>query len=449
VAVERRSDPAGGGPMARGLSALDTRVGQAQVDGGLVTYETRFPALPVYRDEVEAGAWLARDKGDVPGREAALEELALTSIAAHNPAAAAYRELTSDPSLSEAEQKQLLEGLSGADLDADDPESDRKAPARTLMARLLEPVEAAPQSLGAQLRWIRINWAGWLDDADLLHIDRQLGVLDEIDRIAWLQAQRRPGSGDHADAAALSGFGSFDEEPEAFSEDRDWMAELVLVAKSTYVWLSQLSRQYERDIIRLDQVPDEELDEIRARGFTGLWMIGLWERSHASRRIKQMRGNSEAMASAYSVADYRIADELGGDEAWANLRERAAARGIRLAADMVPNHMGITGTPRMPRWSSSASTRPAAKSATSTTATTAPVSPGMTPPSSTTSMPTFAKRSSGRSSRWPVASLSSASMPPWSWRDVTSSDCGTPSRAMKRGFPHARQRPSRPTSYAG
>ncbi len=47
------------------------------------------------------------------------------------------------------------------------------------------------------------------------------------------------------------------------------------------------------------------------------------------------------MASAYSVADYRIAAELGGDEAWASLRERAAARGIRLAADMVPNHMGI------------------------------------------------------------------------------------------------------------
>ena len=45
--------------------------------------------------------WLARPKGDVPGREAALEELALSSIAARNPAAAPYRELTSDPSLRE------------------------------------------------------------------------------------------------------------------------------------------------------------------------------------------------------------------------------------------------------------------------------------------------------------------------------------------------------------
>jgi len=341
VSAERRADPAGGGPMARGLAALDSRVGEDEVDVGLATYEATFPALPVYHDEVPVETWLERAKGEVPGREAALEELALTSIAARNPAAAAYRELTSDPSLAQPAQRQLLDGVAGAELDPDDPDLADKAPARTLWQRLLEPIEAAPQSLGAQLRWIRIHWAGWLDDADLLHIDRQLGVLDEVDRIAWLRAQGAGGSGGYADAAALSGFGGFDEEPEAFSEDRDWMAELVLVAKSTYVWLSQLSREYRRDITRLDQIPDEELDELRARGFTGLWLIGIWERSSASQKIKQWRGNPDAMASAYSVADYRIANELGGDDAWADLRERAAARGVRLAADMVPNHMGI------------------------------------------------------------------------------------------------------------
>ncbi|MGD8684159.1 MAG: alpha-amylase family glycosyl hydrolase, partial [Chloroflexota bacterium] len=344
VAVERRSDPAAGGPMARGLAALDVRLGEGAVDRGLIDYETNFPALPVYRDEIEPKAWLQRARGEVSGREAALEELALTGITARNPAAAAYRELTSHPSLAEAAQRQLLDGIAGSDLDPDDPELERKAPARTLWHRLIEPIEAAPQSLGAQLRWIRIHWAGWLDDADLLHIDRQLGLLDELDRQAWLRAQRAPGSGDQADPAALSGFGGFDDEPEAFSQDRDWMAELVLVAKSTYVWLAQLSRDHGRPISRLDEIPDEELDELRARGFTGLWLIGLWERSAASQRIKQWRGNPDAMASAYSVADYRIADELGGDAAWANLRDRAMARGIRLAADMVPNHMGIDST---------------------------------------------------------------------------------------------------------
>src|SRR3954452_20781282 len=54
-----------------------------------------------------------------------------------------------------------------------------------------------------------------------------------------------------------------------------------------------------------------------------------------------MRGNPEAVASAYSLMDYRIAEDLGGDQAYGNLRDRAWSRGIRLASDMVPNHMGI------------------------------------------------------------------------------------------------------------
>ena len=74
---------------------------------------------------------------------------------------------------------------------------------------------------------------------------------------------------------------------------------------------------------------------------TGLWLIGLWERSKASERIKRMRGNPDAVASAYSLDDYRIAEDLGGEGAYANLRDRAWSRGIRLASDMVPNHMGI------------------------------------------------------------------------------------------------------------
>jgi glycosidase len=130
-------------------------------------------------------------------------------------------------------------------------------------------------------------------------------------------------------------------EYERFSPDADWMANVVMIAKMTYVWLDQLSKEYGRPIRRLDQVPDEELDRLVRWGFTGLWLIGLWERSPASQRIKQISGNPEAAASAYSLYDYTIARDLGGDEALANLRERADRRGIRLASDMVPNHTGI------------------------------------------------------------------------------------------------------------
>ncbi len=130
-------------------------------------------------------------------------------------------------------------------------------------------------------------------------------------------------------------------EPEQFSPDRDWMPNLVLIAKNSYVWLDQLSKKYGRFISQLDQVPEAELEEMARWGITGLWLIGLWERSMASQRIKQLRGNPEAAASAYSLFSYDIAADLGGETAYLNLREKARKYGIRLASDMVPNHMGI------------------------------------------------------------------------------------------------------------
>jgi glycosidase len=77
------------------------------------------------------------------------------------------------------------------------------------------------------------------------------------------------------------------------------------------------------------------------RGITGLWLIGLWERSTASRTIKRLRGHHDAVASAYSLKSYDIAEDLGGWQAYDTSSSRAAAAGLRLASDMVPNHMGI------------------------------------------------------------------------------------------------------------
>jgi len=214
-----------------------------------------------------------------------------------------------------------------------------------LVSMLRAPALAEPTSLAGQLRWIRAHWgaflAAYLGDRFGALLDRLIMGLDvatEEEHALWMRHHAGPGGGGSGEAPS---YGGLDAEPERFSADSDWMPRVVLMAKSSYVWLDQLSRTYGREIRRLDQVPDEELDRLARWGFTGLWLIGLWERSPASRRIKQMRGNPDAVASAYSLLDYAIADGLGGEAAWANLRERAWARGIRLASDMVPNHMGI------------------------------------------------------------------------------------------------------------
>ena len=120
------------------------------------------------------------------------------------------------------------------------------------------------------------------------------------------------------------------------------MSGLVLLAKHTLVWLGQLSKAYGRKIRRLDQIPEAELDRIAARGINGLWLIGIWRRSAASRRIKQLSGNAAAAPSAYSIYDYTVDAELGGEAALEELARRAAERGIRLASDVVPNHLGST-----------------------------------------------------------------------------------------------------------
>ncbi len=119
------------------------------------------------------------------------------------------------------------------------------------------------------------------------------------------------------------------------------MPRVVLIAKSTHVWLEQLAARHGRAIPTLADVPDEELDRLAGLGMTGLWLIGLWQRSQASAEIKRRRGDGDAAASAYAIDEYRIADDLGGEPAFEELRGRAWARGIRIAADMVPNHMGI------------------------------------------------------------------------------------------------------------
>jgi len=122
---------------------------------------------------------------------------------------------------------------------------------------------------------------------------------------------------------------------------RIWQRDLVLLAKNTHVWLFQLSQKYSSQIHTLDQIPAEELREIRDYGFTGLWLVGIWERSSASRRIKQLYGRGHLIGSAYSVNGYQVASDLGGESALDLLKAKAAAEGIYIACDMVPNHTGL------------------------------------------------------------------------------------------------------------
>jgi hypothetical protein len=300
---------------------------------------------------IRADRLLGAVAGEFPDVEGAptpaqLEELLLIRLANENPAARPLWVLVDDAPLAGADRVAALAALEAYQkaLPPIGPDGE------TLVELLRAPALAHPTSLAGQLRYIRERWGAILGDALESILDRILLITDVIaeeERGLHLRfggggaGHGFGGGGDgagHGEAPDLTGL---DAEPERFSSDSAWMPKLVLIAKSTHVWLDQLSRRYGREIRTLDAIPDEELDRFAHLGITGLWLIGLWERSNASQRIKQWRGNPDAAASAYSLDDYRIAWDIGGEDAWANLRHRAWGRGIRLASDMVPNHMGI------------------------------------------------------------------------------------------------------------
>ena len=177
------------------------------------------------------------------------------------------------------------------------------------------------------------------DAALARRIDLALDVLAEEARALELK-----GAGDHFGGPIVvetPDYRGLDSDAVGFSQDTEWMPRVVLMAKSTYVWLEQLAARHGRAVPTLADVPDEELDRLAELGVTGLWLIGLWQRSRASAEIKRRRGDADAVASAYAIDEYRIADDLGGEAAFEDLKRRAWDRGIRIAADMVPNHMGI------------------------------------------------------------------------------------------------------------
>ena len=337
-----------------------------QVEKLLRTFTERFPNTPVYRGKMSPAEWLALSTEGMPNREAAVEELLLLWLANINPAFKPFRELYSDATLRE----QTVYGKATETLPEYFKTRPKLAPeVGSLLDALEAPMKASPESLTGQLDFIREHWTPYLG-ADLKRVLLAIDTLREEDLAIWMMFHP-PGPDFHRHGPPGGGEGfvgdeyiGFEDqwyidaegkrrrryaadyqaplnEYEAFSADQAWMPNVVMLAKSTYVWLEQLSKRYGRHIHRLDQIPDEELRIMAERGMTALWLIGLWERSVASRTIKRLRGHHDAVASAYSLKRYDIAEDLGGNQAYEYLRNRAAHFGVRLASDMVPNHMGI------------------------------------------------------------------------------------------------------------
>jgi glycosidase len=321
------------------LALLDSETSHWHTREYLGDFLELFPPQELYRSHKNPDEYLSSNENLVE----TVEESYLVWLNNQNPALEQFKDLLSDAELhGNRTYPHLVRAMKSA-MKAVGPIGTDNVDIDEL---LTQPLKHAPDSLLAQLRYIRLHWADLLEDSPFWEmLDEAITLIEDEDRYLFfekLAQDQGTTNGIMGDQEVhIPAYSSLVDAPARYSHDSSWMPEVVMIAKSTYVWLDQLSRQYGYTINRLQDIPDQELDQLAERGFTALWLIGLWQRSHASQKIKQLQGNPEAKASAYALEKYEIADELGGYDGYLDLRNRALRRGIRLASDMVPNHTGI------------------------------------------------------------------------------------------------------------
>jgi glycosidase len=128
----------------------------------------------------------------------------------------------------------------------------------------------------------------------------------------------------------------------------------ALFQVNTRVWLTELARNLRRPV-NLNDIPDAELDRLAETGFDWIWFLSVWQNGAAgreiSRKIPEWRKEfqetlpdlrvEDIAGSGFAITNYTVAENLGGDDALARLRERLRKRGLKLMLDFVPNHVAL------------------------------------------------------------------------------------------------------------
>ncbi|MHA1733675.1 MAG: alpha-amylase [Promethearchaeota archaeon] len=108
------------------------------------------------------------------------------------------------------------------------------------------------------------------------------------------------------------------------------------------------------EVVTLDLIPAEVYDE-KFKFYDAVWLMGVWERSPASREIAlshpdlqvEFRNSlpdftpGDVVGSPYAVHRYRVDPHLGGPSGLSAAREELEGRGKLLVLDFVPNHVAV------------------------------------------------------------------------------------------------------------
>jgi hypothetical protein len=319
--------------LAKALEWLDGRIGRAGVDEALLRFTQEFPPIAVYQNRSSAQEYLQGKTTGTPNRHIALEEMLMLWLSNMNPALKPFGELFDDTHLLDTAYEPIMKGLR----DFFDTQPRFGPQNQNLIDMLRAPAMAHPDSITAQLEFILGSW-GYIAEELFQRLLMSLDFVKEeekpvfsgpgptqvpvyrvepaVRRSVWtnrnVSAPTRPGcrAPSFWPRTRMCGSTSYPNNTSA-----RFAASTRCRMKSLICW------------------------RVGASTACGSSACGnaVAPRSASSR----CAAIPDAVASAYSLYAYDIAHDLGAKRRMDSLRQRAGQRGIRMASDMVPNHMAI------------------------------------------------------------------------------------------------------------
>ncbi|MFX0083456.1 MAG: alpha-amylase family glycosyl hydrolase [Candidatus Hodarchaeota archaeon] len=136
-------------------------------------------------------------------------------------------------------------------------------------------------------------------------------------------------------------------------EHKPWLKNPKIYEINTWPWLDSLSEKFS-SAISLKNIPDEIFNKY-VNKFDAVWLMGVWERSPASKKIALEHPDlqkefhkalhefreDDVVGSPYAIYYYHVDKNIGGIDGIKKVRSQLSKRGIRLLLDYVPNHVSI------------------------------------------------------------------------------------------------------------
>ncbi|MHA1168092.1 MAG: alpha-amylase family glycosyl hydrolase, partial [Candidatus Hodarchaeales archaeon] len=223
------------------LSRIKKDLPENEIDKTLQQFIDDFPPPKVHSGKITPQDYLKNREKGLNNTITTLERMLKLWLVNRNPANSRFREFSESNTL---EKTTIYRKIIDEMRDFFSKEPLFGPDDQDLITMLSSVAENSPKSISEQLKYVLDRWGSYLGD-------KYYNVLLAIDLYKEEEKFRGTGPGESR-VIDFDGLGI-----ENYTSDRDWMPNVVMIAKNTYVWLDQLSKKYKRDISKLDQIPDE------------------------------------------------------------------------------------------------------------------------------------------------------------------------------------------------